>query len=520
MNAPLLLTIDFGTQSVRAVVFDSQGNVVSNGTVGLDPPQGTGFGIAEQDPQYLLRCLSDACTEALHERSVARRIGAVALASCRASVVAVDDQGCALRPVIMWPDQRCAQSLPLPGGVTRWLALLPRVGPTLRRLQHQAECNWLAQREPQIWQRTDKFLLLSGFLLHFLTGDFVDSSAAQIGYLPFNFRQATWANPRAWQWQLLPALSPSQLPRLAAPGERIGTITPEAAARTHIPIDTPVVASAADKAAEVLGCGIVDATAACLSYGTAATVNLVSPRYQSPGRGLPAYPAAAPGRFLLETQVNQGFWLVRWFKEQFGSAEQMLAESRTVTAETLIDQLLEQSPPGANGLVAQPYWSPGVCEPGPEARGALVGLNSQHTRADVYRALMEAMIFALRDGYERMSRRSGLRSQHVVVAGGGARSDQIMQLTANLFGLPARRNEVAEATALGAALNAAVGIGLFADYRQAIAAMCRPGTEFAADTTVARFYDEMYRDVYQRLYDRLKPLLRRLNSRQQDRSGA
>ena len=111
------------------------------------------------------------------------------------------------------------------------------------------------------------------------------------------------------------------------------------------------------------------------------------------------------------------------------------------------------------GLMLQPYWSPGVGIPGPEAKGAVIGFGDVHTRAHLYRAILEGLAYALREGKERSERRSGKAITELRVAGGGSQSDAAMQITADIFGLPASRPHLYETSGLGAAIDAAVGLG-------------------------------------------------------------
>jgi sugar (pentulose or hexulose) kinase len=145
-----------------------------------------------------------------------------------------------------------------------------------------------------------------------------------------------------------------------------------------------------------------------------------------------------PGAYSLEIQIYRGYWMVSWFKNEFGHHEQRLADERNIAPEELFDELLRVVPPGSDGLVLQPFWSPGLKLPGPEARGAIIGFGGVHTRAHLYRAILEGLAYALRDGAERTSRRSGTPITELRVAGGGSQSDQAMQITADVFGLPAR----------------------------------------------------------------------------------
>ena len=179
---------------------------------------------------------------------------------------------------------------------------------------------------------------------------------------------------------------------------------------------------------------------------------------------------------------------------------------RGLEPEALFDELVRAVPPGSQGLVLQPYWSPGLKHPGPEARGAIIGFGDVHTRAHIYRAILEGLAYALREGAERTSKRSGVPITELRVAGGGSQSDAAMQLTADIFGLPTSRPHVYEASGLGAAMDAAVGLGLHPDFEAAVREMTHLGSTFEPDPRAHAVYDGLYREVYLKMYAQLRPL--------------
>ena len=144
--------------------------------------------------------------------------------------------------------------------------------------------------------------------------------------------------------------------------------------------------------------------------------------------------------------------------------------------------------------------------PGPEAKGAVIGFGDVHTRAHVYRAILEGLAYALREGKERIERRSKVPITELRVAGGGSQSDAAMQLTADVFGLPVARPHLYEASGLGAAIDAAVGLELYPDFETAVREMTRSGDVFEPAPHSREIYDSLYHRVYKRMYSRLKPL--------------
>ena len=379
------------------------------------------------------------------------------------------------------------------------------MGDAVNYFQTEAEANWISRHQPDIWARTEKFLLLSGYLNYRFTGRFVDSVASQVGYLPFDYKKGCWAAAGDWKWQAMP-IKPSMLPELVPAGTIIGAVNAQVATETGIPEGVPVIAGAADKACEVIGAGCLTPEIACLSYGTAATVNTTTPKYLEATPFIPPYQAAIPNHYNTEIQITRGFWMVSWFKEQFGLHEQQVALERGVAPETLFDELVNAVPPGAQGLMLQPFWNPGIKVPGPEAKGAIIGFGDVHKRAHLYRAILEGLAYALREAKERIEKRSGTKITRVRVSGGGSQSDAAMQITANIFDLPCERPHLYETSGLGAAVLAAVSLNMHPDFATAISKMTRIGQVFMPEPSHVFTYEQLYRRVYCRMYQRLQPL--------------
>jgi sugar (pentulose or hexulose) kinase len=287
-------------------------------------------------------------------------------------------------------------------------------------------------------------------------------------------------------------------------------LTDEACKHLGLAKSLPVIAAASDKACEILGSGGLTPDIGCMSYGTTATINTTSQRYVEPIRLMPPYPSALPGHYSTEVMIYRGFWMVSWFKREFGLREQKLAEERGIEPEALFDELVKAVPPGSMGLMLQPYWSPGVRQPGPEAKGSIIGFGDVHTRSHIYRAILEGLAYALREGKEKIEKRSGVKIRKLRVAGGGSQSDAAMQLTADVFGLPAERPHTYETSGLGAAIDAAVGLGLHPDFDTAVANMTRVGDVFHPNEETRALYQRLYSEVYLKMYPQLQPLYRKI----------
>ena len=502
----LLLAIDCGTQSVRALLVDLKGDIVAKRQTALDGYVSAESGWLEHDAEAFWRASASVCRGLLAEAADLRgRTKGVVVTAQRGSLTLVDAGGNPLRPFIIWLDQRRARRKPAIPMWWRGAFLAARVSGTIDYLVKESELNWIAEHEPERLARTHKALLVSGWLNYRLTGRFADSVGSQVGYIPFDYKRHAWARPWDWKWSAL-AVRRDQMPDLVQVGSVLGTVTRDAAEATGLPPGLPVIAGAADKACEILGAGATTPDIGAISYGTTATINVTMSRYLEATPFIPPYPAALPGQFIAEVQIFRGFWMVSWFKQQFGHPEVAAALDEGVTPEALFDRLVQAAPPGSEGLMLQPYWTPGVRSPGPEARGAMIGFTDAHTRAHLFRAILEGLAYALREGCERIQAKSGVAVTSLRVSGGGSQSDAAMQVTSDIFNRPASRAHTFETSGLGAAIVGAVGLGLHRDFSSAVGEMTRLGRTFEPNPAHAALYDELYAHVYKRMYRRLAPL--------------
>jgi sugar (pentulose or hexulose) kinase len=512
MQQDYILSIDNGTQSVRALLFDLQGKLIAKGRVEIEPYFSKNPGWAEQDPEYYWKSLGQAC-EALWQSTDIKpeQVAGVGLTTQRGTVINLDENGQPLRPAITWLDQRQADLKKPIGGLWGFMFKVLGLKEVVSSFQRKAQAAWIEQNQPEIWDKTNKFLLLSGYLTYRLIGEYKDSVGCIVGYLPFDYKGQKWAGNHDWKW-LAANVDPKMLPELVKPGEPLGPITAEAAKHMGIPAGTPLVAAASDKACEVIGSGGVAPHIGCLSYGTTATINTTNQKYVEGIRFIPPFPAAIPDAYNTEMMIYRGFWMVSWFKNQFGLREQLIAKERGIAAETLFDEIVDSVPAGSMGLMLQPYWSPGTKVPGPEAKGAIIGFGDVHTRAHIYRSILEGLAYGLREGKERLEKSNGVKITRLRISGGGSQSDAAMQLTADIFALPTERPSTYETSGLGAAINVAVGLGHYNDYSEAIDKMTKVGEVFEPNLQSSQLYDRLYKEVYLKMYKRLQPLYKSIRA--------
>lgn len=142
----------------------------------------------------------------------------------------------------------------------------------------------------------------------------------------------------------------------------------------------------------------------------------------------------------------------------------------------------------------------------PNARGAVIGFSDVHTRIHIYRAIIEGINFALMEGMRTLEKRMKTKTEGIYVAGGGSRSAEICQITADMFGLPVYRIQTHEAAVIGSSAIAFTALGRFDNLDEAIDAMVHVTDEFKPDIEVHKTYDRIYNDIFSKIFNKLKPL--------------
>ncbi len=502
----LILVFDSGTQSIRCGLFDVSGQILDFFKLPIQPYFSDQPGFAEQHCEYFWGKFCEASRELL-ARNPARisSLVAVTLTTQRGVYINLDADGNPLRPAISWLDQRQADAVRF---APAWLEAALKISgmyAVVEKLFRKGFSNWILQNQPDIWQKTHKYVLLSGFYHQRLSGNYVESMGTNFGYLPIDRKTFAWAKKSDIIWYLF-SIEKEKLPEIARQGETIGRITRQAALDTGIPEGLPLIAAACDKSCEVLGAGILESSTGYLSFGTCATVNTVTTKSVDLLPYLPPYPGAVPGTYCTEIPIDRGFWMVSWFKDEFGLQERQEAQKKGLPAESLFDEMIRHVPPGSNGLVLQPYWSPDRVYCDEYGKGSVIGFSDAHTRAHLYRAILEGLVFALKDGARITTGKLKQPLTKLRVSGGGAQSQIAVQIAADVFDLTVECPSISETSALGAAIIAAVGLGYYPDYASAVKGMTSLRATVQPVPSNRDLYARIYDEVYRKQYRRLRPL--------------
>ncbi|MCL2514005.1 MAG: FGGY-family carbohydrate kinase [Oscillospiraceae bacterium] len=507
MGNPLILSIDCGTQSLRAILFDENGEIQGKVQKPFEPPYfSVSPGWAEQEPLFYYDALCCSVNRLKSEKpDLFGNIIGVCVTTQRDTMCFLGKSGESVRPAILWLDQREApvklKDKVKPHEYMMFKAV--HMTESLESVVKMGRPEWVKANEPENWAKTDKTVFLSCFLNYRLTGKMADSIANIIGHVPFDVKVPGWAKESDFKYRCF-GIGKDKLPELIPSGELLGKITAAAARETGIPEGLPVYAAASDKGAETLGNGAITEDVASISFGTTATVQLTTKKYVEPLSFIPPYPAAIAGYYNPEFQVYRGYWMINWFKKEFAAHEIEEAAKTGARPEALLDRRLKEIPPGCDGLMLQPYWTPGIKMV--NAKGAIIGFNDSHNRIHLYRAIIEGINYALMDGMGMIQAKTKTPVTKIALSGGGAQSDEVGRITADMFGLPVCRVQTFETSGLGAAIIGFVAAGVYKDYNEAVGKMVRNISVFEPDPENAATYKRLYDEVYRNMFKSLSPM--------------
>jgi xylulokinase len=489
------LGIDLGTSSVKVLLVTDAGEVLSQGSAEypLDRPRPDR---AEQDPERWWQATVAAVRQTLAGIAAGSiSIAAIGLSGQMHGTVLLDRAGHSLAPAVIWPDQRSRDQVREITGLIGAERLIELSGSPAATGFQAATLRWVRQEQPDLWQQVGMILLPKDYLRWRMTGEFQTDPSDGSGTLLLDVHH------RDWSEELLAALDidRAKLPPVQPSTTLAGQLQRRAAETLGLPPGMPVVTGAADTAASLLGAGIVaDQTLlVMISSGGQLILPATEVRVDPAGR-LHTFCAAVtpavdqPGWYLMAAMLSAGLAL-RWLRDQvLGRPGELAYPEMTAWAANV--------PAGSNGLLFLPYLL-GERTPhmDPRARGLFLGLSANHGRAEFVRSVLEGVALACYDAYQVLAE-LGARPEGIVMAGGGARSRLWQQIVADMFGLPVRRLDVGDQSALGAALLAGAGVGQL-DPVETTQRWARYGPPLEPDQQQQAVYQDMlslFRDAYQK----------------------
>ena len=500
---PKALTIDCGTQSIRALLFDVNGNLLKKSKKTFKPYFSPKPGWAEQNPELYYEKLCQACKEIMHDLDCENEIVGVSITTFRDSFINLGKDLKPLRPAIIWLDQRESKKYkPLPFDKAIQVKIVG-MSRAVESFMKSYKVNWIKENQKEIWDKTFKYVMISTYLNFKLTNELRDGAASQVGQIPLDFKKVCWAKKRNLKKYIFP-IEEDKLVEIVPAGEILGYITEKASCETGIPTGIPVIASGSDKGCETYGNGCLKPNVASISLGSSTTIQTTIDKYKEVVRFIPPYPSVINGMYNPEFQVRRGYWMISWFKSEFAQKEVLEAKKKGISPEMLLNQELKSIPPGSNGLLLQPYWGAELKRP--EARGAMIGFSSVHTRHHIYRAIIEGIGYALLDGMYMIEKKLGVEIEELAISGGGAQSDEICQISADMTNKIVYRVQTHETSGLGAAMVVFEGLDYFNSPYEAVDAMVHKTDYFYPNSKNVEIYKTLYNDLYKNMYTRLRPL--------------
>lgn len=448
-----------------------------------------------------------AAVEAIRAASAApdvepRQITALAVSSQGETVAAVDAEGRALGPALVWLDNRATTEARTLEDRFGNAAVYEHTGvPDVNPTWTAAKLLWWRGHDPALFRAAARFVLAEDFMIRRLTGRFATDGGIQCTTMLFDIERGDWWAP------MLEAvgIGPERLPEIVPPGSIVGGLTRAAAEALGLSEGLPVVAGGMDQGAGAVGVGNIGGGMVSESTGGALTIQAAVNRHGADLTGrTPVYVHSAPGTFLYCPVCPTGGMALTWFRDQFGAPDVARARADGRGEYEAMTALAAVVAPGCDGLTMLPHLA-GAFSPEyvSAARGVFAGFTLAHTRGHFVRAILEAVAFMLRRNLELLAA-AGASAIEVRSHGGGARSDLWNQVKADACGVPIITLAGEDAAVRGDAMLAGVAVGAYSDLVAAERALVTTRARYEPNPATRAAYDEAY-ERYVRLFDALRP---------------
>lgn len=336
----------------------------------------------------------------------------------------------------------------------------------------------------------------TGYLSCRLTGEFKDCIGNAFGEWPVDMETWNWSEDEEVirKYQILREM----LFEAVGPGEILGHVTKAASEKTGLPEGLPVVSVTNDKAVEGLGAGLVNDQTAVISLGTYITLMIQGKELPKDPKALWAIISSVPGKYLYESYgIRRGMWTVSWFRDLFGDGLVQEAAKQGLSPEELLNEKAEKVPAGSDGLMTVLDWLANPWEP--YKKGIMIGFGAHMDEAYMYRSILEGIAYTMKNNCDAMCEELGKPLKEIVISGGGSNSDLFMQIFADIFNVPAKRNVVNESASLGAVINTAVALGEYESYEKAVEEMVEIKDVFMPIEKNAQLYQKLNQRAYKNM---------------------
>jgi len=503
-TSPVVLGIDIGTTGAKCTFYTAEGFPVASAyqEYSMIHPQN---GWVEEDPDLWWSAVASNIRQCIDSGAVSpSRVAGVGV-SCTNSVIPMDKDGNALYNAILQLDQRTMDEVEwLEKNIGRERIHAVTGNRIARGTFSLPTLRWYYNNRRDIIEKTHKFLVPSGFIIQKLTGKFSINTSRMGFTLLSDIRKGVWDADLAAS----AGISPDLLPTPYNATDIVGGVTAKAATLTGLLEGTPVVAGAMDTVAAAIGAGAIHPGDTFLAVGTCGRLCFVTDTPEFDDR-LMHCRHAVNGLWLTVEATNASGASLRWFRDVFGPAlaDRCGPENKDIYA--VMDELAAESSPGAGGVVYLPYLSGERCPIwDPDARGVFFGLHFGTGYADMVRAVMEGVVYSIRQGMAIVRKHNGI-SANLTLGGGIANSGIWSQLFADILDHPITRLRINETETLGGAVLAAYGVGLIRDMGEMAHNAGQTGMKLEPDAATVPVYNDFFA-LYDTLYSSLKSDFARL----------
>ncbi|MBN1219428.1 MAG: xylulose kinase [Anaerolineae bacterium] len=500
----LLIGLDSSTTACKAIVWDTAGNLIAEGRspIPLEHPRP----LWHEQPAEAWWAAAVESLRAVTSQIDNNRLAGLCISPQRETFVPVDQRGQPLRQAIIWMDERSGPLLPEIGQQLGQERYHQQTGKPLTGNLSLPKIVWIKENEPDIFRQAHKFLDVAGFLHHCLTGLYRTGWGCVDPMGLFDMQHHCWSE----EVLAYLGIDESQLPQAYPPGVILGEITTNVAELTGLPAGLPVVAGVGDGQAAGLGANITGPGRAYLILGTSVISGTYTEVFQTNPTHRIMY-GGIPNSYMLETALLGGGYTITWFVEKI-AGKQAKFSSPDTSVEAMFEQAAQNISPGADGLMLVPYWN-SVMNPywDASASGIVVGWRGFHTLEHLYRAILEGIGFELRLHLQGVQTALETDIEKLIVMGGGSNSGLWCRIMADITGKPIYLSQTPDASSLGAAIQAAFGVGLFANMPAAARAMTRLNpAPIVPHQQRSDFYTQLYEQVYLHLFPALQSHLQNL----------
>lgn len=496
-----VIGVDIGTSGTKTVLFDEKGTSIESYLVEY-PMFQPKIGWAEQDPEDWWNATYTSIKEVITNSGInPEDIKGVGLSGQMHGLVLLDNENKVLRNSIIWCDQRTvAEAADLTEKIGHERLVEITGNPALTGFT-AAKILWVQKNEPEIYAKTAKILLPKDYIRFKLTGEFATEVSDASGMQLMDIKN------RCWSDEILEKLDIDKnlLGKMYESCEVTGTVHKEAAALSNLSEGTIVVGGAGDQAAGAVGNGIVKSGIVSSTIGTSGVVfaHMDDIQIDKAGR-IHTLCHAVPGKWHVMGCTQGAGLSLKWYRDNFCHAEIDTAVGMGVDPYFLMDKQAEKIEPGCEGLMYLPYLM-GERSPhnDPNAKGVFFGLSAKHTKYDMLRAVMEGVSYSLNDCME-VVKEMGIDASEVRASGGGGKSKLWRQMQADMFGCDINTINVSEGPALGVALLASVGAGIYSSVPEACEATISVKETLKPIPENIDCYNK-YFPIYKDIYKALKP---------------